>query len=44
MTFSHYMAQPKSMLCRKKVRTFFEEGFGDFDYTWLPNCFRYINT
>ena len=43
MTFLHYMAQPKSMLCRKLVRSFFEEDFGDFDYNWLPNCFRHIN-
>ena len=28
MTFSHYMAQPKSMLCRKLIRKFVEEDFG----------------
>ena len=28
MTFSHYMTQPKSMLCRKLVRNFIEEDFG----------------
>ena len=44
MTFSHYMAQPKSMLCRKLIRKFVEEDFGDFDYNWLPKCFEYINT
>ena len=44
MTFSHYMAQPKSMSCRKLVRNFIEEDFGDFDYNWLPNCFRHIST
>ena len=38
MTFSHYMAQPKSMLCRKQVRNFFEEDYGNFDYNWLPNA------
>ena len=44
MTFSHYMAQPKSMPCRKLVKNFIEEDFGDFDYNWLPKCFRHINT
>ena len=44
MTFSHYMAQPKSMLCRKLVRTFIGENYGNFEYTWLPKCFRNINT
>ena len=44
MTFSHYMAQPRSMVCRKLVRNFFEEDFGKFDYKWLLNCFRHINT
>ena len=43
ITFSHYMAQPKSMLCRKIVRNFIAEDFGDFDYIWFPNCFRHIN-
>ena len=43
MTFSHYIAQIKSMLCRKLVRNFIEEDFGDFDYNWLPFCFRHIN-
>ena len=43
MTFAQYMAQPKSMLCRKQVGKFFEEDSGDFDYNWLPNSFRYIN-
>ena len=41
-TFSHYMAQPKSMLCRKQIRKFFEEDVGDFDCNWLPKCFRHI--
>ena len=40
--FSHYMAQPKSRLCRKQIRDFIEEDFGDFDYNWLPNCCRKI--
>ena len=43
MAFSLYMAQRKSMLCRKLVRNFIEEDFGNFDYNWLPNCFRHIN-
>ena len=42
ITFFHYMNQPKSMLCRKLVRNFIEEDFGDFDYNWLPKCFRHI--
>ena len=44
MILSHFMAQPKSMLCRKLIRKFIEEDFGDFDYIWLPNCFIHINT
>ena len=44
ITFSHYMAQPKSMLCRKLLRNFFEKVYGNFDNIWLPNCFRNINT
>ena len=44
LTFSHYMDQPKSVLCRKLVRNFIGEDFGDFDYNWLPNCFRHIST
>ena len=43
MTFSHYIVQPKSMVCRKLVRNFIEEDFGDFDYNWLPNCVKHIN-
>ena len=43
MTFSLYMAQSKSTLCRKLVRNLFEEDFGDFDYNWLPICFRHRN-
>ena len=44
ITFFHYMDQPKLMLCRKLGRNFIEEDFGDFDYNWLPECFRHINT
>ena len=43
-TFFLHMEQPRSMLCRKLERNFFEEHFGDFDYKWLPKCFRHINT
>ena len=31
-SFTHYMIQPKSMLCRKLIRNFIEEDYGDFDY------------
>ena len=44
LTFSHYMAQRKIMIQRKIERSFIEEDFGDYDYDWLPNCFRHINT
>ena len=44
ITLSHYRDQPRSMLCRKLERKFIEEDFGAFDYNWLPNCFRHINT
>ena len=43
MTFSHYMARPKSMLCRKLVRNFTAEAFGVFGFNWLPNCFSSTN-
>ena len=42
MTFSHYMTQPKSMLCRKLIKNFIEEDFGDSDYNWFPKCFGNI--
>ena len=44
ITFWHYMGQTKSMLCRKLVGNFVEENFGDFENSFLPNCFRHINT
>ena len=44
ITFSHYMAQPKSMVQRKLFKKNFEEDYGNFDYNWLRNCFRKINT
>ena len=28
MTFSHYMAQPKSILCRRLVRNYIKKDFG----------------
>ena len=43
ITLSHYMDQPRSMLCRKLERNFIEKDFGDFDYNWFPNCFRHMN-
>ena len=43
MTLSHYLAQPKSMLCRKLIRSFIEEDFGDFDYHWFPKRFGNIH-
>ena len=43
INFSHYMDQSKSMLCRKIVKNFMEEDFGDFDYNWLPGFFKNIN-
>ena len=42
MTYSHYMEQPKSMVCHKKIG-FFEvkrEYVNDFEYNWLPGCLR----
>ena len=42
ITLFHYIEQPRSMLCRKLERNFVEEDFEDFDYNWLPNCFRQI--
>ena len=44
ITFFHYMDQPKSRIQRKLERNFIGEDFGDFDYNWLPKCFRHINT
>ena len=44
ITMSQNMSQPRSMLCRKLERIFIEENFGDFDYNWLPKCFRHLNS
>ena len=40
MTSSHFSQQPKSMLCRKRLRRYFEvksEAINVFDYKWLPS-------
>ena len=47
MTLQHYMKQPRSMLCRKLEKDYIEENFQmvnnkDFDYNFLPGCFRHI--
>ena len=47
MTLQHYMEQPRSMLSRKLVRDYIEENYQivnsrDFDYNFLPYCFRNI--
>ena len=44
VSFTRYMIQPKSMLCRRLIKNFIEENYGNFDYNWLPKCFRNINT
>ena len=47
-TISHYVEQPRSVLCRKLERNHIEEGdpppdYRNFDYKFLPECFRHIN-
>ena len=47
ITLSHYLEQPRSMLCRKLERNYFEEVDPPpddmyFDYNFLPNCFRHL--
>ena len=40
-TFSNYLQQPKSMLCRKMLRRYFKvkgEDISYFEYKWLPEC------
>ena len=44
ITLSHFMTQPRSMLCRKLERNFVEEKYGVYDYNRPPNCLRLINT
>ena len=42
MTLQHYMKQPRSMLCRKLERNYQIVDNRDFDYNFLPYCFRHI--
>ena len=47
MTLQNYMKQPRSILCRKLERNNIEEcdpppDDKDFDYNFLPYCFRHI--
>ena len=47
MTLQHYVNQPRSMLCRKLERDYIEEIYqivdnSDYEYNFLPNCFRNI--
>ena len=42
MTLQHYMKQPRSMLCRKLERNYQVVNNRDFDYNFLPYCFRHI--
>ena len=39
ITRQHYLEQPKSMLCRKLIRRFYESP-QDLEYNWLPNSFN----
>ena len=48
ITITDYLEQPRSMLCRKLERNHIEEDDPprdpeDFDYKFLPECFRHIN-
>ena len=48
ITISHYVEQPRSMLCRKLERNSIELDDPaldpeDFDYHFFPECFRLIN-
>ena len=39
ITFNHYMDLPKTMICRKMIRRFFEVksvDINDFEYSWIP--------
>ena len=42
MTLQHYKEQPRSMLCRRLERYYIEENEHDFEYNFLPYCFRHI--
>ena len=46
ITISHYVVQPRSMLCRKLERNHIEEDdpdLGGFDYKFVTECYRHIN-
>ena len=43
ITFSHYMTQPKSVIEKNYMKISIREENGDFNYNWLPKCFRHIN-
>ena len=48
LTLQNYMKQPRSILCRKLERNYIEESDPppddrDFDYNFLPYCFRHIS-
>ena len=48
ITIPDYVEQPRSMLCRKLERNYIElddppPDPEDFDYKFLPDCFRHIN-
>ena len=46
MTYTHYIKQPKSMICRNMIRTIIEvkgEDINDFEYIWLPGCLCVID-
>ena len=46
ITISHYVEQPRLMLCRKLERNHIEEDDPDveaFDYKFLPECIRHMN-
>ena len=41
MTFSHYLQQPNSMICRKMLKRYFEvkgDNINDSEYKCLPSC------
>ena len=42
MTLQHYMNQPRSMFCRKLERDYQMVDNRDFDYNFLPDCFKHI--
>ena len=43
MTYIHHREQPKSMICRKLIRRFFEverEDINDFEQNWILGCIK----